>query len=328
MSGRIKELARTSFLIFKHAGEQYGIDRVNRMAAAVSYRSIFAMAPLLILAVAIVGFFVGGDVAAQVEILSAVDRIAGPTVERAVQTILRELADTSAATTIVGVALLLWTSSTLFLELQNDLNDIFGVPYEQTTGILRTIRKRGLGFLFALSLGLILILVLLLNNIWQFLGGLFPESFEPVHQLIALLTPFVSLVVLPFVFTLFIQSLSQVRVRWKAVWWGSLFTSVAVLVASYGASIYFRVSSSNAAGIAGSLFVILLLTYIFSSVFLFGAELTQSYDIYLGNGRRPPGVPDTEEEPEGLVDEPQPAAPLAAVLGFLAGLFVGWRRRS
>lgn len=327
MRDRIEELARTTFLIFKHAAKQYGIDRVNRMAAAVSYRAIFAMAPLLILAVSIVGFFVGGDVAAQEEILSAVDRIAGPTVENAVQTILRELADTSAATTLVGLVLLLWTSSTLFLELQNDLNDIFGVPYEQTTGILRTIRKRGLGFLFALSLGLILILVLLLNNIWQFLGGLFPESFEQVHRLITVLTPFVSVVVLPFVFALFFQSLSQVKVRWRAIWWGSLFTSVAVLLASYGASLYFRFSGSNAATIAASFFVILLLTYIFSAVFLFGAELTKSYEIYLDRGRRPPGVPEEEERPEVIVDEPEPIMPLAAVFGFLAGLFVGWRRR-
>jgi uncharacterized BrkB/YihY/UPF0761 family membrane protein len=51
----IKELARNTYLIFKHAGKQYGVDRVNRMAAAISYRAIFAMAPLLILAVAIVG---------------------------------------------------------------------------------------------------------------------------------------------------------------------------------------------------------------------------------------------------------------------------------
>jgi membrane protein len=326
MSDRIKKLARTTFLIFKHAAKQYGIDRVNRMAAAVSYRAIFAMAPLLILAVSMVGFFVGGDVAAQEEILSAVDRIAGPTVEDAVQTVLRELADTSAATTLVGIVLLLWTSSTLFLELQNDLNDIFGVPYEQTTGILRTIGKRGLGFLFALSLGLIVILVLLLNNIWQFLGGLFPDSFEQVHQLIAVLTPFVSVVVLPFVFALFFQSLSMVKVRWRAIWWGSLFTSVGVLVASYGASIYFRLSSSNAAGIAASLFVILLLAYIFSAVFLFGAELTKSCEIYLKRGR-PPGLPDPDEQPHMVVDEPEPVMPLAAVFGFLAGLFIGWRRK-
>lgn len=326
MRDRIKELARTTFLIFKHAGKEFGADRVNRMAAAVAYRAIFAMAPLLILTVFVVGLVVGGSETAQDEIIAAIARVAGPTVVDAVERILEQLADIGSVTGVVGVALLLWTSSSLFLELQTDLNDIFGVPYEDTTGILSTIRKRGLGFLWAFGLGLILVLVLVLNNVWQFLGNLFPASFGPVHELITLLTPLVSIVALPFVIAMFFQSLVQVRVRWRAIWWGSFFTAVAFLITSYGVSLYFRASDAGAAELVGALFVILLAAYLFSSVFLFGAQVTKAYEIYLRTGR-PPETP-VDDRAGSFVEQPEPAMPVAAVFGFLAGLFVGWRRRS
>lgn len=327
MLERVKELGRTTYDIYKYAGRQYGIDRVNRMAAAVAYRAMFAAAPLLIVTIWLVGLVIGGE-AARAEIEEAIGRIAGPTVVNAVNTFIDSLVATSTVTGIVGLVLLLWTSSSLFMELQNDLNDIFGVPYDQTTGILNTVKKRGLGFLWALALGLVLIAVLLLNYIWQFLDGLFPDSFEPVHRLITLLTPLVSAVLLPVVIALFFQTLTQVKVQWRAIWWGSFFTSIAFLVAAYGASIYFRLSPPSAAGFAGAVFVILLLAYILSAVFLFGAEVTKTYDLYLQDGRVAPGrARPRADEPEAVVDEPPPTVPVSAMVGFLAGLFVGWRRK-
>ncbi len=328
MLDKVRELAKLTYAIFRHAARRYGMDRVNRMAAAVAYRSIFAMAPLLILAVYVVGLVVGGNAQAQMEILDAINRVAGSQVESAVETILQQLANTGAATGVVGIVLLLWTSSSLFLELQNDLNDIFDVPYEQTTGILEVIRKRGLGFVWAIGLGLILLAVLFVNNIWQFLGDLFPENFEPVHRAIAVATPVVSVLVMPFVLALFLQTLTQAKVRWRAIWWGSAFTTAAILVATYGASLYFQTSTDTAAGLAGAIFVVVLLTYIFSSVFLFGAEVTMSYEWYLDNGH-PPGVVESESRiPDALVEEPEPSLPLGVVLGFLVGMLVGWRRKS
>ena len=301
MLDRAKGRAKDIYLIVRHAAEHYGIDRVNRMSAAVAYRAMFAMAPLLLIATYILGLVLGTE-EARAEILDAIERVAGDAVVSAVEALLDSLAATGTVTGVVGLVLLLWTSSSLFLELQNDLNDIFGVPYEQTTGLVNLVRKRGLGFLWALSLGVVLIAVLLLNNIWQFLGELFPKSFEPAHSVITVLTPLVSVVVMPFVFVLFFQSLIAIKVRWRALWVGSFLTTVAVLITSYGASIYFSLATNTAAGLAGSLFVILLLAYIFSAVFLFGAEVTKSYELYLSNDRQPPGVADPVDSISGSAD--------------------------
>ncbi|MFP4072462.1 MAG: YihY/virulence factor BrkB family protein [Actinomycetota bacterium] len=284
MFDRLKQTAGTGFELLKVAGKEYGKDRVARMSAAVAYRAIFALAPLFLLAVFVFGVFIGSNFEAQAQIFDAVERYAGAEVALAVNDVLSSVEDTGGAAGALGFVLLLWTASSLFMELQNSLDDIFHVPHERTTGVLAFIRKRGIGFLFALGLGLVLIGVWLLNFVWNFLGGLFPEDLAPIHRLIGVLAPVVSLVVLPLVIGLSFQVLSRVKVRWRAVWWGSFFTSVLFLVAAYGAGLYFERAGATAAGVAGSIFIILLLAFILSSVFLFGAEVTKVYDRYLGNG--------------------------------------------
>lgn len=328
MWDKVKANSATVFEMLKAAGKEYGEDRVARMSAAVAYRAIFALAPLFLVAVFVFGLFLGSDATAQTEILDAVERFAGEQVEEAVEQILGSVEDTGSTAGVVGFALLLWTASSLFMELQNDLNDIFHVPYDHTTGAIAFIRKRGIGFLFALGLGLVLVAVWLLNLIWNLLGDLFPEGFEPIHRLIGVLTPLVSLIVLPFVIALAFQVLSKAKVRWRAVWWGSFFTSVAFLAAAYGTGLYFSVSGTSAAGVAGSIFIILLLAFVLSSVFLFGAEVTKVYDDYLEHGdvMQPERRHGEETAPEVVVADPPEPAPIAAVLGFLGGLFVGWRR--
>ncbi|HEX6287397.1 MAG TPA: YihY/virulence factor BrkB family protein, partial [Acidimicrobiia bacterium] len=122
MWAKTKDAAKTTYEIFKSAGKQYGIDRVNRMAAAVAYRTMFALAPLLLVAVSVLGVFVG-DVEARGEILETVTRVAGETVAEALEDFLRSVSQSSSVAGIVGFVLLLWTSSSLFMELQNNLND-------------------------------------------------------------------------------------------------------------------------------------------------------------------------------------------------------------
>lgn len=326
----IKSASVNAFRILRVAGKEYGADRVGRMSAAVAYRAIFALAPLFLIAVFVFGLIIGGDANAEAEILDAIRNFAGGAVADAMETVLSRVAESGDAAGAIGFALLLWTGSSLFMELQNDLNDIFGVPYEQTSGPVAFVKKRGLGFLFALGLGLVLVSVVLLNSIWQFVGGLFPASFEPVHELLTVLTPLVSIVVLPFVMALTFQVLARVKVRWRAIWWGSFFTAAAFLAAAYAASFYFSISGRSATGVAGSIFVILLLGFILAAVYLYGAEVTKVYNDYLETGRiersnhREPQK--TEGQPDVVVHEPKEPLAMTAVLAFLGGLLVGWRR--
>ena len=314
------------YQLLREAARRYGEDRVGRMAAAVAYRTMFSLAPLILIAVAVFGMVIGDSALAREEVLSRIRELGGDEVAGAVETFVGKAVSESGTAAIVGFILLLWTASSLFLELQNDLIDIFDVPEERTAGVVSFLRRRGLGFLWTLGLGVILIVVWALQLVWGLFEGWFDrEGLRSLHELVTLLSPFVSLLILPVVFALIFRSLTHVDVRRRAIYVGSIFTSIVFLLAAYGIRLYFTWGSgASPSQVAGTLFVILLAASTLSTVFLFGAEVTKSYDYYQATGsvQELPKAP-----PPAVVTDPGPAAPTSAILGFLAGLVVGRRRR-
>jgi membrane protein len=331
MVAKIRSGAMFVFDVLMASANEYGIGRVSRMSAAVAYRGMFALAPTLIIAVGVLGAVVSDSEAEmQQQIFETIERFAGAEVANALTTFVSSAISVGNTAAVVGVVLLLWTASSLFYEIQNDLNDIFHVPYEHTAGAKEFVRKRGVGFLWAVGLGITLIAVWLVNLLWRFFDGVFPEDLAWIHSLIALLTPLVSAVVLPVLFALLFQSMTAVKVRWRAVWLGATLTAIAFLVAAYGTGLYFAWDDgASALSLAGAFFVLLLMAYILASVFLFGAVVTNVYNDFLEVGDvKSPTIRQMEaaHSPDVVFAEPPEAVPITAVMAFLGGLFVGWRR--
>lgn len=327
MWNKLVTKAKLTYEVFVAAAKEFGTDRGSRMASAVAYRVMFALAPMFLLAVSILGVFLGNE-AAQVEILQRVDELAGEAVAGALETFLVSVEVSGSTAAIIGIILLFWTSSSLFIEIQGNLNDIFHVPQERVSGVMGFIRKRTLGFLWVLGVGIALIGIWLLNAVWRFFGDeVLPPGAERLHFLVGLLTPIVSVVLLPLLLGVFFQTMSAVKVRWRAIWWGSFFTSLSFLAAAYGTGLYFSWDSETSASqVAASLFVILLLAFVLASVFIYGAEVTKVYNDYLEGGDVAPPSDRTMATPEPMLAEQPPLAP-SALVAFLAGLAVGWRRR-
>lgn len=327
MWSKVVDRAKLTYQVFLAAGKEFGADRGSRMAAAVAYRVMFALAPMFLLAVTIFGAVLGSNDAARVEILLRVEEVAGSVVADALDTFLLSVEVSGGTAAVIGIILLFWTSSSLFIELQVNLNDIFDAPQERVSGIMGFLRKRTLGFLWVFGVGLSLICVWLVNALWRFVGdNILPPGADRAHFVLGLLAPVVSALLLPVILGLFIQTMSAVKIRWRAIWWGSFFTSVAFLAAAYGTGIYFSWDSETSASqVAASLFVILLLAFVLASVFIYGAEVTRVYNDYLATGEQVFGEP-APPPVETVVSEPPPLAS-STVLAFLAGLAVGWRRR-
>ncbi|HUG09162.1 MAG TPA: YihY/virulence factor BrkB family protein [Acidimicrobiia bacterium] len=329
MWNKTKANLRLTYDVFVAAGKEFAAVRGSRMAAAVAYRTMFALAPLFLLAVSIAGTVLGSRDAARFEILFRVEELAGPQVRSALSTFLQSVEVSRDSAVILGAALLFWTASSLFMEIQTDLNDIFDVPQERVRGVMGFIRKRTLGVLWVLGIGVALIAVWLVNAVWRYFGdSILPAGAEHLHSLVGWLTPLVSVILLPLLLGLFFQTMVAVKVRWRAIWWGSFFTSVAFLAAAYVVSLYFAWDSETSASqVAASLFVILLLAFVLAAVFLFGAEVTKVYDDYLDNGDVKTPSERNAYRPEIVVSEPERSVTLAAVFAFFAGWLVGWRRR-
>jgi membrane protein len=312
--------------ILADAAEGYGRHRDSRMAAAIAYRTVFALAPLLIIAVAVLGTFLGSRLEAQQEIYDAIADIAGTEVADVVDGILTTALDSSGTAYLIGGILLIWTASSLFLELQRDLNDIFEVPHEEVSGIPAMARTRGIGFLWVLGLGFLLVATWSLNAAWRFIADLLPDALDAVNDVVSFITPLVSVILLPLVFALIFKTMTVAKVAWRAAWVGGLFTAVVFLVAAYGVGIYFQIAGTTTAlGFAGSFVVILFLAYFLSMVFLFGAEVTKAYADVLEEREALPAVRPLYTDPQVVVAEPPSGIPKAAFLAFIAGLIAGWR---
>jgi len=319
------DTAKLAYSILFEAGRRYGDDRVGRMSAAVAYRAIFSLAPLMLIAVWVFGLVIGDSAAARQEVYDRIAAFAGAELADAIRTLVDTAVTGGDTAAIVGFALLLWTSSSLFLELQMDLNDIFGLPSSSRSGVIAFMIKRSLGFLWTLGLGVILIAIWGINIVWGWFEVFFDErGLSRVHDVIDILRPVVSILVLPVVFALIFQSLTRIRVRSRALYVGALFTSVMFLAAAYGIGIYFGFEGETSASrVAGAFFVVLLAAFVLSAVFLYGAEVTDAYEDYLETGR----VDSSDPHPELVLGQPQAPLPIVSLMAFLAGLFVGWRRR-
>jgi membrane protein len=324
---RLPSWARGPGEILADAAQKYGGDRASRMAAAIAYRTVFALAPLLMIAVAVLGSFLGSRVEAQQEIVEGIEAVVGPEVARVVNDILTSALGSTGTAYLIGGILLIWTASSLFLEMQRDLNDIFDVPQKEVTGVVAMVRLRGVGFLWVLGLGFLLVATWLVNAIWGFVSGLLPGSIEAVDELITVLTPLASLVLLPLVFALIFKTLTVAAIPWRPAWVGGAFTAVVFLLAAYGVGIYFEIAGpTTALGFAGSFVVILFLAYFLAMVFLYGAEVTKAYSDRIAAAETPPASRPLYTDPQVVVAEPPAGIPQAAFLAFVAGLIAGWRR--
>jgi membrane protein len=313
--------------ILADAAQKYGADRASRMAAAIAYRTVFALAPLLMIAVAVLGSFLGSRVEAQQEIVEGIESVVGPEVARIVNDILTSALGSTSTAYLIGGILLVWTASSLFLEMQRDLNDIFDVPHKEVTGIVAMVRLRGIGFLWVLGLGFLLVATWLINALWGFVSGLLPGTFDAVDELITVLTPLASLILLPLVFALIFKTMTVAAVPWRPAWVGGAFTAVVFLIAAYGVGIYFEIAGATTAlGFAGSFVVILFLAYFLSMVFLYGAEVTKAYTDRLEEEAAHQMSRPMYSDPQVVVAEPRAGIPQAAFLAFVAGLIAGWRR--
>jgi membrane protein len=262
-------------------------DEPFQLGAALSYYTLFSLAPLLIIAIAIAGFAFGRE-AAQNQIVETIQGLIGRDSAQAVQEMIQNASNrpkTGMFSTLVGIIALMFGAGGVVGQLQTSLNTVWGVAPKPGQGIWSFVRQRFISYAMVLGIGFLLLVSLvisaLLASLTQVMGILLGGTAFVAHTL-DLIVSFAFVTVL---FAMIYKFLPDARIHWKDVWIGAALTSFLFTIGKFFIGLYLGSSGvTSAYGAAGSLITILLWVYYSSLIFFLGAEFTQVYASRYGSG--------------------------------------------
>jgi len=302
--------------LFKQTYEEFVADKAPRLGAALAYYTIFSIAPLLLIAIAIAGM-VFGKQAARHEITGQLQGLLGTSGAHAIEEMLVNAAKPRAGiiATIVGVITLIFGASGVFTQLKDALNTIWNVPPKEAGGIMTTIRQQFLSITMVFGVGFLLLVSLVFDaaiaGVGKYASRVLPGG-EAVWQALQLVVSFGVVLVL---FAIIFRFLPDTKVEWRDVRFGAIFTAVLFILGKFGLALYIGKSAVGSSyGAAGSLIVLLVWIYWSAQILFFGAEFTQVYakkhGSRIGDMATDKNKPPEHREaanPEGAA-KPQPAA--------------------
>lgn len=315
-----------AWVLLRTTVEEWNVDKASRLAAALAYYTIFSMAPLLVIGVAITGMVFGRE-AAQGKLVGQIARyVNSPQVAELIQTMVRKAGEpsTSLVATIVGIVVLFYAATSVFGEMKDALNLIWDVPPRPARGLRRALVNRLLTLVMVIASGFLLMASLLVDTgmaaatTWLDIGWW--TGIGPLGQIASF--GFSFLLTLG-VFGLIYKYVPDIRIAWRDVWIGAAATALLFSVGRLLMGWYLGSSTVvSTYGAAGSLGVLLLWIFASTQLFFLGAEFTQVYGRTYGTRWRehvllPEGVLEdgpqlkegTELQPEVVLDTAPPVAP-------------------
>jgi membrane protein len=287
-------------------------DYAPSMGAAISYYTVFSIAPLLIIVIAVAGLVWGRD-AVQGEIVTQLTGLIGQEGAVGIQALI-ESANKPAkgvVATLISVGVLLVGATTVFAELQSALDRVWDVPPSQkASGIWATLRARLLSLGFILGLGFLLSVSLVFSAGVAAFGGWANGLFPGWELLLQVVNTAISLGISSLLFAMIFKLMPQATVGWRDVWVGATVTAVLFEIGKALIGLYIGKSSvTSSFAAAGSLVVLLLWVYYSAQIFLLGAEFTWVFAHEHGSLR---GQADTKAD--ALAEAAAPPAAEGSVL--------------
>jgi membrane protein len=285
-------------------------DYAPSMGAALSYYTVFSLAPLLLIVISVAGLVFGED-AVRGELFNQLQGLMGGDAAKAIQDLLASVnkPGKGVAGTIVGVALLLFGATTVFGELQDALDRIWRAPAREKGGLWSLLRARLLSFGLILGLAFLLMVSLVLGAAISALGKWWGGAFGGWETLLQIVNLVVGFGLTTLVFAMIYKLMPRVHVRWHDVWLGALVTAALFSVGKFLIGLYIGKSGvASGFGAAGSLIVILLWVYYSAQIFLVGAEFTWVYAKTFGSLRGAEGVAEVGEKAAGTGEAPSRSA--------------------
>jgi membrane protein len=270
-----------AFGLVKQTGKEFLEDKAPQLGAALAYYTVFSLAPLILVLLAVVGIIFREDPAgAWNKITEQMSYFLDPSAVRVVQSIAQQASQPGKSTlaTIIGVALALFGASGVFGQLQDALNTIWDVKAKPSQGIWRFLRNRFLSFGMVAGVCFLLLVSLTLEGLLKGFSH-YVQSALPGGLVVAMGVYLIfDFAVIVFLFAMIFKFLPDATIQWRDVWIGAVMTAMLFGIGKWLLGLYLGSGAAGSAyGPASSLITLLLWVYYSSQILLFGAEFTQVY---------------------------------------------------
>ncbi len=257
---------------------KFGEDDIFTHAAALSYYTIFSLPPMLLIILYTATLFYNEAEVKNVLFSQIGDLVGKEGTQQIITTIENlQIFQPTMWATIMGAGVLIFTSTTVFVTMQNALNKIFRVkPNPEGWGILKMVKDRILSFSLLIGVAFILLVSLAINALIAAFGNYLQQWMGDISIVFTLITSTIlPFIIITLLFATIFKLLPDAKLKWRDVWFGAILTSVLFSIGKYLISFY--IGNSNVAGLydaAGSIMVIMVWVFYASLIFMFGAVLT------------------------------------------------------
>lgn len=288
-SVRMKKLKRILSL-FKNAGLGFINDNAFKLSASLSYYTIFALCPLLIIVISLAGIFFGRE-AVQGKIYWQLNGLVGNEAALQIQDIITNIQHTQSTTlgAVIGTVILVIGATGVFTEMQDSINYIWSVKAKPKKGWLKFLINRLLSFSLIVSMGFVLLVSLVISWVLNLMSGKLERFFSSYTvYLFYVINWCVTLVVISVLFAVIFKILPDAIISWRDAVIGAAVTAGLFLLGKFLIGYYLGRSNLDVTyGTAASIIIILSWVYYNALILYFGAEFTKMYALQAGEGIRP-----------------------------------------
>lgn len=292
----------------KQVFKEFSADNILKYSASLAYYTVFSIAPLLLIVISLSGILFGKE-AVQGEIYNQLNSALGSVAALQIQNTIKNihLAGNNFFATVISIIVLFIGATSLFGEIQDSLNKIWGLRIKTKKAWWKLVLTRLLSFSLIVSIGLILILSLALNALLSAFGNYISEHFAGISTFImTLMNNGISFIAATFLFALIFKILPDAHIRWKDVFIGALVTSVFFSIGKWAIGIYLGKSIlSSLYGAAGSIIIFMVWVYYSAVILYLGAEFTKVFAKLYGGKIRPNEYAEWVQTKEKTVSEPK-----------------------
>jgi membrane protein len=274
--------------VVKDAGNGWMEHKAMRLAAAVAFYTLLSMAPLLVIAVSVAGFFFD-DAAVRNGLDRQMQELVGPSGAEVIKSALENAANKPKSGTlasVIGIVSLLFAAAGVFGELQDSMNTVWEVKPKEGRGVWGIVKDRFLSFGMVLVIGFLLLVSLVISAVVAGMSEYFKQALPGLPWLPQALNLVAGFFVVALLFALMFKVLPDVHVGWPEVVFGAVVTSLLFTVGRFLIGLYLgKAGVGDAFGAAGSVVALVVWVYYSALILFFGVELTRAFARRMGSGK-------------------------------------------